>query len=139
MLKNKHIFLGTCEHQACGEEQGTGAPSKQHSLEAQARGPQDRTRTRGESDTWSGPAGGFDWFGQEAEEDPLIGDTSASVLTKIFCSHLELRLLWKVWNFFSKPKKNMSLHVYINVGMEKQFLEKRLIEVVAVAALNLIQ
>ena len=33
----------------------------------------------------------------------------------------------------------MSLHVYIHLGMEKQFLEKRLIEVVAVAALNSIQ
>lgn len=41
--------------------------------------------------------------------------------------------------FFSKPNKHMSLHVYIHVGMEKQLLKKRLIEVVAVATLNLIQ
>ena len=41
--------------------------------------------------------------------------------------------------FFSKPNKRMSLHVYINLGMEKQFLEKRLREVVAVAVLNSIQ
>ena len=33
----------------------------------------------------------------------------------------------------------MSLHVYIHVGMEKQLLKKRLIEVVAVATLILIQ
>lgn len=33
----------------------------------------------------------------------------------------------------------MSLHAYIYLGMEKQLLKKRLIEVVAVATLNLIQ
>lgn len=41
--------------------------------------------------------------------------------------------------FFSKPYKHMSLHVYINLGMEKQFLENAGIEVVAVAASNSIQ